>query len=283
MTRPMLAARVEDLSLLRFPLLVTPKLDGIRCLKLGGKLLSRSFKPIRNAFVNEQLADLPDGTDGELVIPNCEFNGVTSGIMSADGQPDFRYAVFDVIADAPYSERVKHIPSHPRVMAVEPELVDDLLQFQLREEAYLSHGHEGIMARAPSSPYKFGRSTLKEGYLLKRKPLEDSEAVIIGFEEGQHNANPQVPNAFGYMKRPGGAAGKVLADTLGSFLVKDVSSGVEFSIGTGVGLTLQLRREIWLNRAAYLGRLVTYSYQRCGTVDKPRFPRFKGFRDVEDM
>ena len=52
-TKPMLASKCENPHLLPFPVLATPKLDGIRCLKIGGKALTRSFKPISNRFARE--------------------------------------------------------------------------------------------------------------------------------------------------------------------------------------------------------------------------------------
>jgi DNA ligase-1 len=39
--KPMLATKCENPAALKFPVLATPKLDGIRCLKLGGKALTR--------------------------------------------------------------------------------------------------------------------------------------------------------------------------------------------------------------------------------------------------
>jgi len=41
-TKPMLASKCEQPEELRFPVLATPKLDGIRCLKIGGKALTPS-------------------------------------------------------------------------------------------------------------------------------------------------------------------------------------------------------------------------------------------------
>jgi len=51
--KPMLAGKCEQPSALRFPVLATPKLDGIRCLKINGRAVSRSFKPISNTFIRE--------------------------------------------------------------------------------------------------------------------------------------------------------------------------------------------------------------------------------------
>jgi DNA ligase-1 len=71
-TRPMLSAKFDNFEQekhnLKFPLLATPKLDGIRCVKVYGKALSRTFKPIPNKYVREKIeAEIPDNTDMELV------------------------------------------------------------------------------------------------------------------------------------------------------------------------------------------------------------------------
>jgi len=51
----MLTGKCERPDALRFPILATPKLDGIRRLKIGWRALTRSFKPISNRFVQVQL------------------------------------------------------------------------------------------------------------------------------------------------------------------------------------------------------------------------------------
>ena len=69
-TKPMLAGKCERMNALSFPLLATPKLDGIRCLKIGGRALTRSFKPdLQPLHTREWIeANLPDGVDGELIV-----------------------------------------------------------------------------------------------------------------------------------------------------------------------------------------------------------------------
>ena len=68
-TKPMLAGKCERMNALSFPLFATPKLDGIRCLKIGGRALTRSFNPISNIHTREWIeANLPDGVDGELIV-----------------------------------------------------------------------------------------------------------------------------------------------------------------------------------------------------------------------
>src|SRR4051812_44778849 len=97
-TKPMLAVAAEDLTALKFPLLATPKLDGIRCVVVGGKAMSRSFKPIPNDWVRSEIErTCPDGFDGEIMIKGADFNAAQSQIMSRDGKPDFEYHVFDYV------------------------------------------------------------------------------------------------------------------------------------------------------------------------------------------
>lgn len=95
-TKPMLAGAVTNFDNIKFPVLATPKIDGIRCLRINGKSLSRSFKEIPNRYIQEKMAGLPDGLDGELVV-NGSFIKTVSGVMSKDGKPDFEYWVFDYV------------------------------------------------------------------------------------------------------------------------------------------------------------------------------------------
>jgi len=75
----------------------------------------------------------------------------------------------------------------------------------------------------------------------------------------------------------------VPADTLGEFHVRDVTTGLEFRVGTGEGLTKELRKTIWDARDEYVGKIITYKYQPHGVKELPRFPVFKGFRHSDDM
>src|SRR5208283_4092665 len=112
-TKPMLACTLESMDTLKFPVLATQKLDGIRCLIMDGRAVSRNFKPIQNAYIQKQLSwGLPDGLDGELILEGKQFNEVSSAVMSEDGKPDFRYYVFDYVSgelDKPYNERMAEL------------------------------------------------------------------------------------------------------------------------------------------------------------------------------
>ena len=93
--RPMLAAFIADLDKLRYPLVGSPKLDGIRCLKDQGKLRSRNGLRLPNGYINRVLTPLiANGFDGELMVGQS-FQACTSGIMSREGEPRFRFYLFD--------------------------------------------------------------------------------------------------------------------------------------------------------------------------------------------
>jgi len=245
--KPMLAETCDDKSLLKFPLLATQKLDGIRCLVIDGKALSRKFKDIPNNHIREAIRKLPDGLDGEIMITGATFQGVSSGVMSEDGTPNFKYYVFDYVNVADHSTFVPalHKPYWKRmeelaaldlpdfVIKVLPHQIENLSDLRALEEQFLSEGYEGVMVRNPNGPYKCGRSTVKEGYLLKIKRFQDSEAKVIGFTERLHNGNIATTDELGHTKRSSHKENKVPMGTLGSLLVEDVKTGVIFEIGTG--------------------------------------------------
>ncbi len=296
--KPMLAGKAPDLSEVRYPVLATPKIDGIRCLILeidGRKqAVSRKFKPIPNDWVREWLEDqCPIGFDGELVVFGESFNNTSSGIMRKSGRPHFQYQVFDVVRDDPYEARVEKMIElweknnlAPKVLAVTPwcsllipDLVTSLEELEEIEHDFIEQGHEGVMIRDPVGPYKFGRSTTKEGWLLKIKRFQDSEAIVIGFEERMHNANEAEKDNLGHTKRSSHKANKIPTGMLGSLIVRDIHTDVEFSLGTG--FSDDERRDLWNNRDQLCCPLIVkYKSQPSGRLNKPRFPVFLGFRSA---
>lgn len=289
-TKPMLAVAVEDITTLKYPLLVTPKLDGIRCLILDGKALSRKFKEIPNHHVRKLLEQLPSGLDGEIMCPGKTFNETQSLIMTEEGTPVFEYHAFDFVdSKLPqprgYTSRIMDLMGltlhQSFVKLIIPTPATNPEELTALEETCLKKGYEGVMIRSITGPYKCGRSTLKEGYLLKLKRFKDSEAQVIGYEEKMHNDNQATKDELGHTKRSSHKANLRPANTLGTLLVRDMVSGIEFSIGTGFDDAT--RKQIWEHRDDYIGKLVNYTHQTSGAKDKPRFPSFRGFRDERDM
>ena len=290
--RPMLAADCKgDLSVLRFPLLASFKLDGIRCLIVNGKPVSRTLKPIRNRFVNQYLSshDLPS-LDGELIVgsatdPNAMQN-TTSGVMSADGEPDFTYHVFDLhCSPARFHGRyasLLEVGLPPRVVVHQHQYLRTVAELEDMEEQALTAGYEGLIVRDPLGTYKANRATIKEGGMTKLKQFVDAEAIVIGAEELMHNANEATTNALGYTERTSHLANQVGMGTLGSLRVQLLSDpDVEFSVGTG--MTAEDRTWMWNNREQMVGKIIKYKSFPVGVKDKPRHPVFLGFRDPEDL
>lgn len=301
--KPMLAASMENskgdamhFSDLAYPLAASLKLDGIRCLTIEGKALSRSFKEIPNKHIQKAMSGLPSGLDGELVTLNADgtvkdFSHIQSDIMSEDGEPNFAFEIFDYVKDSlnkPYMSRVADLESWGQDMPnfcrlILPTIVHNATELSSYEEAAVRDGHEGIMTRKLDGPYKCGRSSFREQFLVKIKRFVDSEAEIIGFEEKFHNVNEAELDELGHTKRSSAKAGLVPANTLGTLMVKDIHDGREFGIGTGKGLDDHLRKTMWDNRGKYVGKIIKYRYQEVGTKDLPRIPSFQGFRNPIDM
>jgi DNA ligase-1 len=288
-TRPLLAATLEDVNTLRFPVLATPKLDGIRVLKVDGKAVTRKFKPVPNTYIREMLEKyLPDGVDGEVMTPGT-FNDIQSKVMSFDGEPQFSFHMFDYVKDdlgKPYSERVSDmhnaIKTKPtfEVIALKPVKIHSVEELLAFEKECLRQGYEGVMIRQPDSKYKCGRSTPKEQILMKLKRFLDAEAIVVGFEEKMHNENTQEKDEFGLAKRSSKKDGLVPANTLGALIVEDQKTKVRFGIGSGFDDAF--KKEVWDNRDSYINKLVKYKYQSVGAKDAPRFPVFLGFRSKLD-
>ena len=299
--KPMLAAPAP--ASLTFPLVASPKLDGIRCLIRGGQAVSRTLKPIPNRYVQAVLEGLPDGLDGELIVgkptaPDC-MQVTTSGVMSRDGEPDFTYWVFDDwgAAAKPFYPVGEVSPDNSRYLfaaaivdfyelalrIVPHTFVASAADLEAYESAQVAAGFEGVMLREPNGAYKFGRSTAREGGLLKLKRFETSEAVILGAVELMHNANAATVDALGHTERSTAKAGLVPAGTLGAVVARDLVTGVEFEIGTG--FSADDRATLWRDALAgrLAGKVCSYQHFAGGVKDKPRFPSWRGFRHADDM
>lgn len=303
--KPLLSATLEpqDVHKLVWPVLASPKLDGIRAIVKDGVIVSRNLKAIQNKHVLALLSR-PDlsGMDGELIVglatdPKC-FRNTSSGIMSEDGQPDFKFHVFDVVpeqfgyaVDTQFynrfqllSEKVlqiaKEVPElSGKVVRVEHEVIRNEKELAAYEQNMLERGYEGIMIRSFHGVYKYGRSTFKEQILLKLKRFKEDEATVIGFQERMHNANEATTNALGETERSSHKENLVGRGDLGALVIE--YKGHKLTVGTGFDDAT--RKEIWDNQSKYMGRFITIKFFEYGEYEVPRFPVFKGFRSERDM
>ena len=221
---------------------------------------------------------------------SATFNEISSAFRRKEGEPDFVFQAFDLIAESlnkPFSIRSHKLfeyikkNTNSRIQMVMQYLIRNKKELTRFEKNCLTQGYEGVIIRDPNGPYKCGRSTIKEGYLLKIKRFQDSEAEIIGFVEQLHNNNPKEKNELGLNKRATKKEYMVPTKRLGALVVKNIKTGVEFEIGTG--FTRKIRTDIWKNKDNYLGEIVKYKHQTVGADKKPRFPVWLGFRGKEDM
>lgn len=298
--RPMLACRecpAADYPY-KWPVLVSPKLDGVRALVKDGVVLSRTLKPIPNAFVQRMFGhEQYEGFDGELIVGPATsptaYRDTMSGVMSQDGEPDVTFHVFDLWdRPQPYVERYQILEAILASLAAEQFNCVLLKQFPVAsydalgeaERLALAAGFEGLMVRSPDGLYKYGRTTYKTGVLLKLKRFEDAEAVVVGFEERQHNGNAAAVDERGYTKRSTHQANKTGRGDLGALVVHLLGAldpGQTFNIGTGFDDAA--RAAIWANRHDYVGRVVKFKHFPTGGKDLPRHPVFLGWRDRADM
>jgi len=265
MTSPMLAAKVTAAEV-RFPVYASAKLDGVRGRIVGGKLQTRSGKPIPNAFTMDRFSDAAlEGFDGELIVgaPNAKdvFRATSAATANKKFRPDVKFYVFDNGADVrPFVERYEALATdHPHVVILQQRLIKTEAELVAFEEEMLALGFEGLILRSPRGAYKNGRSTVSEGGMLKMKRFVDSEAVVVAVEEGE-----------------GACAGR-----MGQLLVRDVTTGVEFRVGSGFDFAD--RDYFWRNAGAVAGRMIKYKYFPVGVKTAPRHPVYLGTREAWDL
>lgn len=121
-----------------------------------------------------------------------------------------------------------------------------------------SEGAEGIMLRAPGSPYELKRSK----YMLKYKIKEDAECIVRSYTPGE-----------------GRLAG--LLGSLNCEILKDSEpTGVFTQIGTGL---TDSQRENYIIQghpeSIPIGSIVSFSYMEMTKDGVPRHPVYRGIRD----
>lgn len=188
--------------------------------------------------------------------------------------------------DVPYAcwmHELARLPDFARVDKVLTKEIRSLEQLMAYEERCFAEGYEGVMIRTLASPYKYDRSTEREGYVLKIECFENAEAVVLDTYESMSNQNAAEKDAFGRTKRSMAQSGMVGRGELGRFVVRHAEMGIEFRLGYnhvvgGVG-----RVSLWQQRESLTGRLVKFKHLPSGVKEEPRFPKFIGFREPWDL
>lgn len=285
--KPMLADNKSihtAFELLRFPVYGSPKIDGVRATVRDGVVYARSGDPIRNRLVQEKFRHL-EWMDGELTIGDITAQDLcrkTSGIVNSIEKPidGIAFNVFDHVQYTLDSFEMRK----GRIKGAGINVVPQVLLFNLEEvehfeDMQLAAGFEGVMLRMPYAPYKHGRATLREGYLMKLKRFTDAEFKVIGFIERQHNGNAKTKDAFGNSKRSSAKANKSGRGDLGAIVLEGPCGPFQ----CGSGWSDAERAEIWSNQDSYMGRLAKIKFFAKGMKDAPRHPTFLAWRDPSDL
>ena len=254
MFKPMLALNCPK-ELRFYPMLVSPKLDGVRATVQRDsegmlRLFSREGLLIPNLYTQTIHSDEAyENCDGELVILGKDFNAVQSAVMSVHGEPNVRFKKFDMYhPEWTFTERYLHMVQLGGDY-IEATLCFDKESLMAHHRRNVADGHEGTMIRNPHATYKCGRATTTLQQLLKLKDFQDAEAIVTGWTT---------------QKNDPAMLGALLADF----------NGITIKIGTG--FTQEQKRSMMTKET--IGKIAKFKYQEITVKGKPRFLGFLGFR-----
>ena len=298
MFKPMLAVAPEELEDIPLPTLVSTKLDGIRCIFIDGQMLSRSLKPIRNSYLQDKYQaakvyskDYNCILDGEFYSHELSFQEITSVVMSSYkiAPTSLSYWAFDHIQcrnfNAPFSNRIEILKEAVNNIEA-PIVVLDQVEFNNHQaienhfKLVQKHGYEGLIARPKDSRYKLGRSTLKEGLMLKLKPWKHFDAQIIAVTQATEArvGSEKTINELGRSITSKKLEDRIPIEQAACFTVKHNGYLVDVTIYGEVAF----RVEIWNNRESYLTKWIEYMAMMIGAKNVPRHARLYRFRKDKD-
>lgn len=315
--KPMLACDYDE-SKLKFPVLVQPKIDGVRAMNLSGRLTGRSLKEHANIHTtNFYSKPWAIGLDGEMAAESwvnpdlCRLT--TSALNTVNGEPYTLWHVFDCLQSfsgesllaAPYKvryealiERVGRLQEinedaarHIRI--VPSTLVHSIDEVNELDTIYLDLGCEGTILRDPNGLFKQGRSTTREGGLLRIKRFIEEEATVDIIEEGQTNLNEAKTNELGLTERsthqenmvPNGMVGNLQCTLLKDLVVNKRiigPAGAKIIVGAG-RMPHDDRIRYFKEQHLLIGKVIKFKFFPKGVKDKPRFPTFQSIRMESDL
>jgi DNA ligase-1 len=235
--------------------LVSEKYDGVRAIWDGKTLRFRSGRTV--GAPQWFIAKLPlEPLDGELWLGRGKFESL-SGIVRKTEPADeewrqVRYMIFELPeALGTFAERARRIKeivaraNWPQLVAVEQYHVPDRAALKRKLDEVVRGGGEGLMLHLADAPYSTGRGDV----LLKLKPLQDTEAVVIEHIPGKGKYDGM----------------------LGALRVK-TPEGRIFQIGTGFS-------DATRKNPPPVGTLITYTYRGLTKTGLPRFASYLRIRE----
>lgn len=292
--------------------LAQPKLDGVRGVNLTGMLTGRSKKPLGNVFTARFFSHSAlVGFDGELVqgseTDSAACRNTTSAVSSHAGEPHVTWNIFDIMQPSlTYTERwnlankrlyqlaensaTNHIAQ--RMKLVPTFEVRSMQALEDLDAQWLGMGYEGTIIRRSDGLYKYGRSTVREGLLLRIKRFIEEDAIVESLEEGNTNNNEAEINALGYTERSSHAENMAPNGMVGNLrcrLLKDVfyygellfRAGAKVTVGAGT-MPHDLRRLYLKCPHLIVGETIKFKTFPKGVKDKPRFATYQAHRIKAD-
>tara|TARA_R100001163_G_C5068196_1_gene208157 strand:+ start:7549 stop:8727 length:1179 start_codon:yes stop_codon:yes gene_type:complete len=147
---------------------VSEKLDGIRAIWTGRKLLTRTGRKINAP--KWWLADLPDriALDGELYLGRNRFNDVQSIVMDSSSSSylwkNIKYYVFDIpdSLKMPFEDVQtilnNYLPKNDYLNVIFQTKINSLDHLLELQKILVSQGAEGTMLRKPKTRYRVGET-----------------------------------------------------------------------------------------------------------------------------
>jgi ATP-dependent DNA ligase len=291
----------DKVCMLNYPLIGSMKYDGFRCNFYEGQMRTASLKPFNNIHINEKFLPIINYIkteyknnllfDGELLAPSTPFN-IFSGIFRSDEMilpKDTKFFMFDSVFHNYFEESFeKRILNIEPIANLFPELIfpveqrflycpEDVINFYEQTlnwtEIYEGEEHfvcDGLILRSPTSKYKLGRGTMKEGLIYKLKPFQTFDAKIIEIEEGT-NVDPKADkkiNEMGYSETSKKKNDRILGGWAKNFVV--MHEGQRLSVA--IKDTKEKKFYIWQHQDEFIGKMVEYKGLMIGAVDLPRHP-----------
>lgn len=284
-----------------YPMYSSFKLDGIRGINRGkspGWIVSRSDKPLPSAFVQREFAGSElFAIDGEMVVrnirPGMVYKDTFSAVMTHGCMTPVDWYVFDWcgVPEISYARRLEELHrrinfyGQPSIKLLEQRVVTSWEHLLEHEKEAIDLGFEGLVVRRMDAPYKFGRSTGPQQWMMAMVRIAKSEFVITGCYEALENSNEAIIDSRGYTTRSKHMEQMTGKGMLGGFYGYDYHSKVEFKIGVIDGIDHATRQYVWEHPLEYVGKISKYKYKPYGVDVAPRQPvmLWGEWRDPMDM
>jgi hypothetical protein len=237
-------------------LVLSPKINGNRCLCVAGNLYTRSLKAPKNVELPDYLADLQSLTadlglvvDMELCDPTASHHGAFSGIIDSYHLPipeGTKAYIFDAMTTGdwedqcfgvPYGERINEIQAtverlnDPKYVALPQRPVSNGHEVMDLFGQDIANGDEGSMLRTLDVVnrggklcggfYKHGRATPLQQVIwkIKNNLTVDGQIVEVKQRRKMKEGLERTEDAFGRMERINNRDAYDLDDSVGSFVV----------------------------------------------------------------